>query len=105
MVDAPAEPWLSSPRLVGFIRKEASMRFQNVASFVGIDRGGREHMLVIQQEVINATDLTSGSDTIPGIRRIRTSDGRSVNKIGPGRYHIIGGIDPIEVASSDPIAP
>lgn len=69
--------------------------FRNDGSFRAVDSTGRVYVIGISTEMIDGE--------IEGVRYLKTSDGRHVNRIERGKYLIAAG--KIDLTSDDPTAP
>ena len=71
--------------------------------FTATDEDGTEHRLLVYQQFIPAGSFDDPSAVIPGLRRIVTEDGESVNRVRKGEYEIVQ--TGVRLRSSDPDAP
>lgn len=71
--------------------------------FMAVDNTGTEHRLLVYQEYVSTATRANPSAVAPGLKRIVTEDGQSVNCIKKGQYKVVatGAI----LRSSDPSAP
>ena len=71
--------------------------------FTALDDDGNEYRLKVYQENVPAGTRDNPSAVIPGLKRIVTDDGESVNRVRKGVYKIVA--SGTVVRSSDPGAP
>ncbi len=71
--------------------------------FTAADEDGREYQLQVYQNWISAATRADPAAVIPGMRRIVTEDGLSVNRLAKGEYQIVS--TGMVLRSSKPDAP
>ena len=75
-------------------------------SFVATDAAGNEYKVVIYRDLIDTSHLQSRTRTQAPAKlgKLRTTDGRHVNRIDKGSYEIVDR-PMIQITSDDPNAP
>lgn len=81
-----------------------SVELKRTASFVATFNDGQEIRIIEWTEI---TTIKSRSETQhrEGLKKLKTEDGRSVNRISKGVYDIVDVMGLIRVTSDDPNAP
>ncbi len=59
-----------------------------VDRFIAVDENGNEYELSVYQKIVEAR-TRGGTHRMPGMKRISTSDGLSVNRIDDDTYKIV----------------
>ena len=60
-----------------------------VQTFEAVDDQGTTHTLLVYQPQVSAATRDNATATIPGMKRITTVDGLSVNRRAKGEYEIV----------------
>ena len=71
--------------------------------FTATDEEGTEYRLLLYQDFVPAHTFDNPSAVVPGLTRILTEDGESVNRVKKGEYEIVQ--TGVRLRSSDPDAP
>jgi hypothetical protein len=74
-------------------------------SFVADGEDGRQYTVEKHTEELAASTAEHPGRVDDGVQRLRTSDGRPVRRLGPGRYEIVDRRGSIRLTSDDPNAP
>ena len=74
-----------------------------IQEFTATDEDGNEYPLLVYQEFVPVRSRKSPSASIPGLKRITTEEGESVNCLEKGKYEIV--VTGVLLESSDPAAP
>ncbi len=64
-------------------------RVEHVQTFEAVGDDGRNYVLNVFVEIIDAKTQGDPEAEIPGLKSIKTSDGESVNRVSKGRYQIV----------------
>lgn len=73
------------------------------SSFTATDQNGENHKIDLFTDFIIISDM-SGTERVPGMKSLKMSDGRVVNRVEQGQYETIG-IPVLKLTSTDPSAP
>lgn len=76
-----------------------------IQTFMATDEEGQDYRIHVLQEYVNAGTRGDPSQRAPGLKRLVTDDGFTVNRRDKGRYTVLAFDGQIEVCSDDPDAP
>ena len=65
------------------------MRLERQAEFRAKGEDGKTYTIVVWVEMLTSMTLGRGRKETPGMIRLRTADGLSVNRLSPGEYEIV----------------
>ena len=84
----------------------AVIRTDRIGHFKARDNAGRSYRVIVFQQIIDAGTTIHDNQRaeVPGMKVLRTEDGRDVNKRGRGEYEILDR-SRIRITSNDPSAP
>lgn len=71
--------------------------------FMAVDEAGAQHRLLVYQDYVPVATRANPSAVAPGMKRIVTENGESVNRVKKGEYQVVG--SGAILRSSDPGAP
>ena len=60
-----------------------------IQEFTSTAEDGSEHVLYVYQDFRDAGTRSEPSAQVPGLKRIATADGLSVNRLGKGEYEVV----------------
>ena len=76
---------------------------ERILTFEASDDNGQLHTLHVYQEIISAGTHSNPGATIRGLKRIKTVEGYSVNRLAEGKYKVVQ--TGVSLRSSSPDAP
>lgn len=79
---------------------------EHVGSFTAVADDGTTFEINIFQDFIYESSW-AGTDKLPGLMSLKTTDGHAVNRVDKGQYQVVGygAIDYLDTSSKDANAP